>query len=56
MPNNIFNLSIAPAWLVFAAVLIFPPTARAMTLAEAVAYAMEHNRDVLSVREQIVLR
>ena len=56
MPNKIFNLSIAPAWLVFAAVLIFPPTARAMTLAEAVAYAMEHNRDVLSVREQIVQR
>ncbi len=56
MPNKIFNLSIAPAWLVFAAVLIFPPAARAMTLAEAVAYAMEHNRDVLSVQEQIVQR
>ena len=30
-----------------AAVLVFPPNIRAMTLADAVAYAMEHNRDIL---------
>ena len=39
-----------------AAVLVFPPNIRAMTLADAVAYAMEHNRDILSVKEQIVQR
>ena len=45
--------------LVFAVVLAVSFAAgpvRAMTLAEAVGYAMEHNRDVLMVKEQIVER
>ncbi len=33
--------------------MIFPAYAVTMTLAEAVAYAMDHNRDVLVIREQI---
>ncbi|MEA2063066.1 MAG: TolC family protein [Gemmatimonadota bacterium] len=39
-----------------AVALTFSAPARAMTLAEAVAYAMDHNRDVLAVEEQIIER
>ena len=36
--------------------LLFCSPARPMTIKEAVSYAMEHNRDILTVREQITER
>src|SRR3990172_2069847 len=37
-------------------VLLFFSPAQSMTIKEAVGYAMEHNRDILTVREQITER
>ena len=56
MRNNLFSLLKPLLRLSLASILALPVSGRAMTVAEAVAYAMEHNRDILSVREQIVQR
>ena len=56
MQSKSFSLWKALVQVTVAAVLVLPPTIQAMTLADAVTYAMEHNRDILSVKEQIVQR
>jgi len=43
--NVLFCLSVS--------VMMLPRPARSMTLEEAVAYAMDHNRDVLAVKERV---
>jgi len=55
MVNKIFSLKKIMVGLA-AVILCFPAGAGAMSVFEAVAYAMEHNPDVRSVREQIVER
>ncbi|MBN2289425.1 MAG: TolC family protein [Candidatus Glassbacteria bacterium] len=56
MQNTTTSPARALILLAVLAAAAFPPAAGAMTLDEAVAYAMDHNRDILSVREQITQR